>query len=62
MWIDEGNLNQALTNAWLPSHNYSAANTHFIDSNGNIEVSTTPGTSGVSQPVWNATVGGTTTE
>lgn len=61
-WIDQGNLNQALTNAWLPSHAYIAANTHFVDSNGNIEVSTTPGTSGLSQPGWNTAVGGTTTD
>jgi hypothetical protein len=34
----------------------------ILDSNNNVEVSTTPGTSGSSQPVWNATPGGTTTE
>lgn len=62
VWIDEGSLNQALTNNWLPSHVYTATNTHFIDSNGNIEVSTTLGTSGLSQPVWNTAVGGTTAD
>lgn len=59
-WIDEGSLNQALTNNWQPSHDYTQPYIHFIDSNGNIEVSTTTGTSDVSQPVWNLTVGGAT--
>jgi hypothetical protein len=59
-WIDEGNLNQALTNNWQPSHVYTLTNDLFIDSNGNIEVSTTPGTSGSAQPIWNTAVGGTT--
>ena len=59
-WIDEGSLNQALTNNWQASHAYTAPYTHFIDSNGNIEVSTTPGTSGLTEPTWNPTVGGTT--
>jgi hypothetical protein len=59
-WIDEGSLNQALTNNWQINHTYTQPFIHFIDSNGNIEVSTTPGVSGSSQPVWSTTVGGTT--
>jgi hypothetical protein len=61
-WIDEGNLNQALTNNWQAAHSYAASNAHFIDSNGNVEVSTGVGTSGSAQPIWNTAVGGTTTD
>jgi hypothetical protein len=60
VWIDQGSLDQALTNSWQASHTYAASNSHFIDSNGNVEVSTTPGVSGSSQPIWNTSVGGAT--
>jgi hypothetical protein len=60
IWIDEGSLNQALTNNWAPNHAYNQPYIHFIDSNGNIEVSTSPGLSGSTQPTWNLAVGGTT--
>ena len=60
VWIDEGNVRQALSNVWLPSHTYTSTTFHFIDSNGNIEVATTLGTSGTSEPAWNTAAGGTT--
>jgi hypothetical protein len=61
-WIDEGNLNQALTNNWAANHAYTLSSTHFIDSNGNVEVSTTPGTSGATEPTWNLTLDGPTSD
>ncbi len=60
-WIDGGVLS-ALTSVWLSSHNYAIPTDHIIDSNGNIEVSTTPGTSGSTPPIWNTTPGGTTSD
>jgi hypothetical protein len=61
-WIDEGNLNQALTNKWAAAQTYTLSSSHLIDSKGNIEVSTTPGVTGSSEPDWNPAVGGTTTD
>jgi hypothetical protein len=42
--------------------NSAAAGTTVVDSNNNLEVATTPGTSGSAQPTWNATSGGTTSD
>jgi len=52
---------------WHPSTAYNnsgaAAGYGIVDSNGNIEVATTPGTSGSgSQPAWNTIPGGTTSD
>jgi hypothetical protein len=62
VWVDQGNVLGALSNVWMKSHNYTGAATHFIDSNGNIEVVTINGRSGASQPVWNQTLEGTTVD
>ena len=42
--------------------NSAVAGFGIVDSNNNLEVTTTPGTSGGSQPTWNATTGGTTSD
>jgi hypothetical protein len=47
--------------AWTASK-LDALGNEILDSNGNIEEVTTPGTSGTTAPVWNKTVGGTTTD
>lgn len=62
VWLDQGNVSGALSNVWIKSHNYTGAATHLIDSNGNIEIVTTSGRSGTSQPVWNTTLGGATVD
>ena len=45
--------------AWQTNNAYTI-NQEILDSNLNIEKVTTAGTSGASQPTWNATTGGTT--
>jgi hypothetical protein len=62
VWLDQGNVSGALSNVWIKSHNYTGAATHLIDSNGNIEIVTTSGKSGTTQPVWNTTLGGATVD
>jgi hypothetical protein len=47
--------------AWAASKAYELGN-EILDPNGNIEEVTTPGTSGTTAPVWNKTVGVTTTD
>ena len=50
---------------WLAMTGYSnvaVAGTSIVDSNSNLEVATTPGTSGSSQPTWNTTPGGATSD
>lgn len=48
-------------NNWAANTSYVTGN-YIIDSNGNIQQITTPGTSGGSQPAWNAAVRGTTAD
>jgi hypothetical protein len=57
VWTDRG-----ATGAWAAAHAY-VLNNIITDSNGNIEIITTAGTSGTpTAPAWNVTVGGTTTD
>ena len=52
-------LTTSVTATWLASHAYGQYK-EIIDSNGNVEVATTAGTSGTpTHPVWPLTVGGT---
>ncbi len=61
VWIDNGILRAFTLAGWLPNHSYPAANSRILDSNGNVEVSTTPGTSNaIQQPTWPTTPGATT--
>lgn len=46
---------------WSPGTNYDLGFT-TVDENGNTQIVTTPGTSGSSEPVWNVTVGATTSD
>jgi hypothetical protein len=62
VWINQGAFSASPFATWLPSHSYSSATGRIIDSNGNIEVSTTTGKSGSSAPTWNTTPGGTTSD
>jgi len=55
-----GNSSTSSPAAWAPNTAYSL-NDLIIDSNGDLELVTTAGTSGASQPVWNG-LGGTTSD
>lgn len=60
----EGNFRvyvDCFNSVWSATTVYAAAQT-LIDSNGNLETDTTPGTSGGSTPTWPTTPGGTVTD
>lgn len=48
--------------SWLASHQYNGVGVEILDPKGNAQQVTTTGTSGATAPVWNETVGGTTTD
>lgn len=60
VWTCEGPVN---ANGWLPQNNYTVL-TAIVDSNGNVQIltATLPFTSAAIAPVWNTTVGGTTSD
>jgi hypothetical protein len=62
VWIDQGVLVAGPLSIWVAGHHYSVSNNRIIDSNGNVEVSTTPGFAGGSQPIWKTTPGLTTSD
>lgn len=59
VWLDQGVQSAFTPAAWQPSHLY-ALHDEILDSSNNIQLATTPGTSGGSMPVFNSTAGGTT--
>ena len=61
VWIDQGFLGAAPLPGWLAAHRYGSPTSRILDTNFNVEVSTTTGTTGSpSPPTWNTTFGGTT--
>jgi hypothetical protein len=62
VWIDQGVLVAGPLSIWVAGHHYAVSNNRIIDSNGNVEVSTTPGFAGGSQPIWKTTPGLTTSD
>jgi hypothetical protein len=60
-WINQGNP-ASPTGTWAALHTYLGTTNRILDSNGNVEISTTPGLSGALEPPWNATLGGTTND
>jgi hypothetical protein len=57
LWLDQGPIKDAVA-AWAGSQSY-ALDDRVLDSNNNVEIATTPGTSGTG-PTWNQTAGGLT--
>lgn len=60
-WVNQGVTTVTALAAWAAGHNY-AAQARILDSNNNVEVVTKAGLSGTTQPTWNTTIGGATTD
>ena len=61
-WLNQGRSTAVTPPAWISSNSYTTGN-EILDSNDNIERATVHnGVSGSSPPVWNTTVGGSTTD
>ncbi|MGA7401317.1 MAG: hypothetical protein WBW38_14925 [Candidatus Sulfotelmatobacter sp.] len=59
-WLDQGPPSAITPLAWVKNHSYTKGK-QILDSNNNIELVTTAGTSGLTTaPVWSTTPGGTT--
>ena len=61
-WIDQGALTATTIAGWVAGHHYSVATSRILDTNFNVQVSTTPGIAGSGVPTWNTTPGGTTAD
>ena len=61
IWLNQGNIATPI-NSWQATHSYNAVGLRILDSNGNVEVVTTKGTSGSSPPSWATTAGSPTTD
>src|SRR5580700_7281965 len=59
-WINQGAPSAANLAVWLASQTFVSADPRIIDSNGNVEVVTTAGTTGTMTPVWSTAPGATT--
>jgi hypothetical protein len=61
-WVDQEALAPSAYATWVASHSYSLGN-EILDSNGNVQVVTTAGTSkSGTHPTWSTTVGATTVD
>jgi hypothetical protein len=58
-WINQGAPSASSLAVWQAGQTFIGV-IRIIDSNGNVEVSIAPGTTGGSTPVWSTTPGGTT--
>jgi len=61
-WLNQGAATLTPLATWLNLNNYHTLHVRIVDSNGNVEIVTATGTSGLNHPVWNTTAGGTTTD
>jgi hypothetical protein len=63
VWIDQGVTMAGPLSIRQANHHYAFSNNRIIDSNNNVEVSTTPGTTAVGPPpLWKTTPGLTTSD
>ncbi|MFZ0867807.1 MAG: hypothetical protein WAN06_14245 [Candidatus Sulfotelmatobacter sp.] len=58
-WLNQGATTLTPLGTWEDFHAY-AVHARIVDSNGNVEIVTNGGTSGLDHPVWNETPGGPT--
>ncbi|MFZ0319362.1 MAG: hypothetical protein WAL56_09560 [Candidatus Sulfotelmatobacter sp.] len=61
-WVNQGNLSAAALSTWPSNHLYTRPNPRIVDSNGNVEIVNTAGTTGGSPPTWSTTPGVLTTD
>jgi hypothetical protein len=61
-WLNQGNLSAAALTAWIANHLYTRPDPRIIDSNGNIEIVNTAGTTGGTVPNWSTTPGALTND
>jgi hypothetical protein len=61
VWFQQGLLSAATIPAWLPSHSYTSTN-RILDTNGNVQICLTAGTSGPSAPTWKTLAGADTSD
>jgi hypothetical protein len=59
-WLDQGAITAVPLPAWAANTAYTSA--RILDSNGNVEIVGTAGTSGATTPAWSTTPGGTTVD
>ena len=59
-WLDQGAITAIPLSAWIANNPYTS--TRILDSNGNVEIVGTAGTSGATTPAWSTTPGGTTVD
>jgi len=62
VWIDNGVLRAFTLANWQPNHLYTSATSRIRDTQGFVQVATTPGTSGGSVPPWSNIPGATTVD
>ena len=62
-WLDQGALSAVALPVWVKNHHYASTGLEILDSNNNVEIVTTAGTSGTpNPPAWSTTAGATTTD
>ena len=61
IWIDQGSFSSPFL-PWIASNTYGTPLIKILDPVGNVQVLTTTGTTGPSQPAWNPTPGLTTND
>jgi len=60
-WLNQGLTTVTALAGWTANHTYGLQ-ARILDTNRNVEVTTQAGRSGLTQPTWNTTIGGPTTD
>ena len=60
-WLDQGTVSAVTPAVWIANHTYNKS-TLILDTNNNLQLATTAGTSGSLAPVWSITAGAITAD